>query len=157
MKKRKDRIGQMRVIETIIASFVVLAALSFVNLFALTPASPGYEMTDLEKMGYSALHDLDQQGLLVPLVYSGNWSDLRTILRITFPNEVYFNLTIYDVTGYLNGVKLEGNPDVPIFRGDLDTFSEAKNVASLTYCLVGTRPSETVYNPRILVLQLTRG
>ncbi|MFW9832325.1 MAG: hypothetical protein ACFFD8_11180 [Candidatus Thorarchaeota archaeon] len=54
MKKRKDKIGQMRVIETIIASFVVLAALSFVNLFALTPASPGYEMTDLEKMGYSA-------------------------------------------------------------------------------------------------------
>lgn len=157
MKKRKDKIGQMRVIETIIASFVVLAALSFVNLFALTPASPGYEMTDLEKMGYSALHDLDQQGLLVPLVYSGNWSDIRTILRLAFPNEVYFNLTIYDVNGYLNGVKLEGNPDVPIFRGDLDTFSEAKNVASLTYCLVGTRPSETVYNPRILVLQLTRG
>ncbi|MFW9832324.1 MAG: hypothetical protein ACFFD8_11175 [Candidatus Thorarchaeota archaeon] len=66
-------------------------------------------------------------------------------------------MTIYDVNGYLDGVKLEGNPDVPIFRGDLDTFSEAKNVASLTYCLIGTRPSETAYNPRILVLQLTRG
>ncbi len=157
MKNLKDNRGQMRVIESIIASFIIVAALAFVNTFALAPASPGYEMTDLEKMGYSALHDLDQQGLLTPLVYDGNWSDLRTILRITFPNEVYYNMTIYDVSGYLNGVKLEGNPDVPILRGDLDTFSDAKNVASLTYCLVGARASITEYSPRILVLKLTRG
>jgi len=77
----------MRIIETILASFIIVAALSFVGIFAVSPTSPSYEMTDLEKMGYSALHDLDQQGLLAPLVYDQRLSDLRTILRITMPTK----------------------------------------------------------------------
>ena len=144
--------GQMRVIETILASFIIVAALSFVSIFAVSPESPGYEMTDLEKMGYSALHDLDQQGLLSPLVYdSQNWSDIRTLLKITMPNDVYFNLTIYEV----DGLRLNADSDSEILYGDSDTFSDARNVASLTYCLVGI--PETGYDPRILVLELTRG
>jgi hypothetical protein len=157
MKNLKYSKGQMRIIETILASFIIVAALSFINVFALSPASAAYEMTDLEKMGYSVLHELDQQGVLTSLVYDGNWNDLRTILRITFPNEVFFNMTIYDVNGYLNGVKLAGNPDVPILRGDIATFYEAKNIATVTYCVVGASASITVYSPRILVLQITRG
>jgi hypothetical protein len=89
----------MRVIETIIASFIIVAALSFVSIFAVNPSSPGYEMTDLEKTGYSALHDLDQQGLLTPLVYDqSKWKDLKAVLKMTMPNEVFFNLTIQDLT-----------------------------------------------------------
>jgi hypothetical protein len=153
LKSLKGNRGQMRVIETIIASFIIVAALSFVSTFAVSPTSLGYEMTDLEKTGYSALHDLDQHGLLTPLVYGGNWSDLRTILKMTLPNDVYFNMTVYDV----NGVKLKGDPDVLILHGDSNTFSDATNVASLTYCLVGTGVGEPIYDPRILVLQLTRG
>jgi len=38
--------------------------------------------------------------------------------------------------------------------GDSATFANAKNVASVTYSLVG---SGATYNPRILVLQITRG
>ncbi len=144
----------MRVIETIIASFIIVAALAFVSAFAASPTSPAYEMTDLEKMGYSALHDLDQQGLLVPLVYNETrWSEIRTALKITLPNEVYFNLTIYTVDGYRNGVKSNNSPDSQILFGDSETFSDAENIASLTYCLVG----ETTYEPRVLVLQLSRG
>jgi len=150
----------MRVIETILASFIILAALSFVNFFAVAPSSLGYEMTDLEKMGYSALHDLDQQGLLSPLVYNQRWSDLRTILKITMPNDVYFNMTIYNVYG----LKLNSGSGSQILYGDSDTFSNAKNIASLTYCLVGipklntiTHAIEANYDPRILVLQLSRG
>jgi hypothetical protein len=139
----------MRVVETIIASFIIVAALAFVNIFAASSESLGYEMTDLEKTGYSALHDLDQQGVLRPLVYNGNYSDLRTILKITMPNDVYFNLTIYNLK---NG-RLESVPDTRILYGDLETFSDAKNIASLTYCLVGVNG----YEPRILTLQLTRG
>jgi hypothetical protein len=134
LKPLKDDRGQMRVIETIIASFIIVAALAFVSTFAVTPTSLGYEMTDLEKTGYSALHDLDQQGLLTRLVYDGKWGDLKTILKMTLPN---------------------GSPDIPILHGDPDTFTDAKNVASLTYCLVGT--GGTTYDPRILALQLTRG
>lgn len=147
----------MRVIETILAAFIIVAALSFVGIFALSPTSPGYEVTDLEKMGYSALHDLDQQGLLASLVYNGNWGDLRTVLKITIPVDVYFNLTICD----LSGSKLNG--DTQIIYGDSATFSNAKNIASVSYSLVGvpklisTGNYEADYDPRILVLQITRG
>ena len=137
----------MRVVETIIASFIIVAALAFVNIFAANSESLGYEMTDLEKTGYSVLHDLDQQGILRPLVYGGNWSDLRTILKITMPNDVYFNLTIFD----LHNGRLQSIPDTHILYGDLETFTSARNIASLTYCLAG----ETAYEPKILTLQLT--
>jgi hypothetical protein len=153
MRRLKNTKGQMRVIETIISSFIIVAALSFVSILAANPTSPGYEMTDLEKTGYSALHDLDQQGLLTPLVYNQNWTDLRTILKITMPNDVYFNMTVYNTDGLKDGLSLNNSPGSQILYGDLSTFSEAKNIASITYCLVG----ETEYDPRILVLQLTRG
>ncbi len=148
MKNMRDRRGQMRVIETVIASFIIVAALSFFSIFAVSPPSPGYEMTDLEKTGYSALHDLDQQGLLTPLVYNSRWNDTRAILKMTMANDVYFNLTVKKVSD--GSVSNEG---FPILFGDSNTFAEAKNVASITYCLVGTGS----YDPRILVLELTRG
>lgn len=146
MRNLKNKRGQMRVIETVIASFIIVAALSFFSIFAVSPPSPGYEMTDLEKTGYSALHDLDQQGLLTPLVYQSRWNDTRAILKMTMANDVYFNLTVK---------KLDGSPvNADYIRfGDSNTFSDAKNVASITYCLVGTQS----YDPRILVLELTRG
>jgi len=153
----KNRRGQMRVVETILASFIIVAALSFVGIFAVSPTSPAYEITDLEKMAYSALHDLDQQGLLAPAVYSHSWSDLRTILRITMPNDVYFNLTI---------CKIDGSPiysGSQILYGDLDTFSEARNVVSISYCLVGIPKfnadgvHNADYDPIILVFTVTRG
>ena len=159
MRNLRETKGQMRVIETILAASIVLAAVSFVGVLAARPTSPGYEMTDLEKMGYSALHDLDQQGLLASLVYNkGKWSDLRTALKITFPVDVYFNLTIYD----LSGSKLNGETEeTQIIYGDSATFSDAKNVGSVTYCLsgfatpTGTR-YEADYDPVILVLLITR-
>jgi hypothetical protein len=145
----KNNKGQMRVIETIIASFIIVAALAFVSIFAASPESFGLEMKDLEKMGYSALHDLDQQGVLRQLVYNDQWSDLRTILKITLPNDVYFNLTISDLS---NG-QIQNVPGVQILYGDSQAFSDAKNIASITYCLTG----ETTYEPKILTLRLTRG
>jgi hypothetical protein len=145
--------GQMRVVEVILASFIIVGAMSFVNFLAVSPKSPGYEVTDLEKLGYSALIDLDQQGVLVPLVYEQRWSDLRTILRITIPNDVYFNLKIYTLSGLNLGSTLNSAPDSQILYGDLAIFSDAKNIASITYTLAG----ETDYDPRVLVLQLSRG
>ncbi len=157
MKNLKNTRGQMRVIETLLASFIMVAALSFVSIFAQSPASPGFEMTDLEKTGYSALHDLDQHGLLASFVYQSKWHDLRTVLKMTMPNDVYFNLTIYDST------RSQYYGDSQIFYGDSHTFSDSKNIASVTYCLVGipklspTGLSEANYDPRILILELTRG
>ena len=155
MRFAKNNKGQMRIIETIIAIFIIVIALTFVNFFALTPKTPGLEVSDLDKMGYSVLHDLDQQGLLAPEVYGHGWADLNTVLRMSLPVDVSFNMTIYN----LNGDEL--NPEL-IFSGDDNTFSGSKNVASIPYCLVGC-PKPTAdgfaatYEPIKLVLLLTRG
>lgn len=153
----RKNIGQMRVIETILASLIILSALAFVNIFAATPTSPVYEVSDLEKMGYSIFHDLDQQGLLAPLVYNQDWSNLRAVLKITMPIDVYFNLTVCD----LEGNRLNTND---ILYGDSSTFEVSKNTASVSYALIGF-PKKVAgsynfvatYQPRILLLQISRG
>jgi hypothetical protein len=156
MRKLRDTKGQMRVIETILAASIILGAVSFVGVLAVRPTSLAYEMTDLEKMGYSALHDLDQQNLLASFVYKDEWSTLRTALKITLPVDVYFNLTVYD----LSGSKL--NEENQVVYGDSATFSNAKNIASVTYCLSGIATQAgpgyiAEYDPRIVVLLVTRG
>jgi hypothetical protein len=150
MMSLKNNKGQMRVIETILASLIIVSALAFVNFFSVNPSAATYEVKDLEKMGYSALNDLDQQGILAPQVYQpSEWGDLRTALRLTLPVDVYFNLTICE----LHGDSL--SKITSIVYGDSTTFTNAKNVASVSYSLLGN--SEYGYDPRLLVLQITRG
>jgi len=147
----------MRVIETILASFIIVFALSFANILAITPTSPKYEVTELEKMGYNVLHDLDKQGLLARFVYNEEWDNLKAALRVMLPLDVYFNMTVYDMHG------IEVN-DATIFYGGSETFTTSKNIASVTYGLIGypkrnetTGNYQAIYDPRILILQLARG
>lgn len=143
--------GQMRVIETILASFIIVFAMSFVNMFAITPTSPKYDVTDLEKMGYSVLHDLDKQGLLARFVYTEEWDNIKAALRVTLPLDVYFSMTVYD----LHDTKVN---NATIFYGNPETFTTSKNIASVTYGLIGyPKRNEAIYDPRILILQLARG
>ena len=148
--RMKSNQGQMRIIETILAATIIASALFFVNFFSANPRASSYEVGDLEKMGYSVLLDLDQHGILTPMIYQPKWTDLRTALKLTLPVDVYFNLTVYE----LHGTSLFKVDDDTIRYGDLTTFSNAKNIASVSYSLVGT---SDVYTPRLLVLQITRG
>jgi len=148
--------GQMRIIEVILASFIIVFALSFANMFASAPTSSTYEGTELEKLGYNALHDLDDQGLLPRFIYNEEWENLTSALRVLLPLDVYFNATVYD----LNGNVLN---NAPMSYGDPAIFASFKNIASVTYGLVGysTRFNspyyEATYIPRVLTLQLVRG
>ena len=152
--KNRNKKAQIRVLETILASFVMMVALSFVNIFATNPTSPKYEATELQKVGYNVLHDLDEQGLLARFVYNGEWNNLRAALRVTLPTDVYFNTTVYD----LSNRKLD---DATVFLGDSQIFTNSKNVVSVTYGLVGSTKVgaayQAVYDPRIVILWLTRG
>jgi hypothetical protein len=148
----------MRVIEVLLAAVIIISALSFVTAFSSTPTTPGFEVADLEKMGYSALLDLDNQGLLAPMVYKPLWDDLRLSLKITLPVDVYFNLTVYNPSSD-PWTKVNANQ---IMYGQEETFSSSKNIATVSYVLVGYRTGTTdnfdaQYTPRILILQLTRG
>ena len=140
----------MRVIEVVIALFIIVMALGFTNILSISPSSSKYEATELEKIGYNVLHDLDKQNLLPRFVYSNDTENLTAALRITLPIDVYFNLRIYDVNFNLNNT-------LPVRYGDESTFLLAKDVVSITYGLVGSTSYNSEYSPRVLVLQLTRG
>jgi hypothetical protein len=151
MIRLKNNKGQMRIIETILAAIIIVVALSFVNFFSVNPRAAAYEVKDMEKMGYSVLNDLDQQGILARQVYQSDWTDLKAALRLTLPVDVCYNMTVYE----LHGTSIFKVDDDSMVYGDLTTFSNAKNVASVSYGLVGT--PEFGYKPRLLVLQITRG
>jgi len=141
----------MRVIETILASFIIFSALTFVNIFAVVPSSPKYESSDLEKIGHNVLHDLDEQGLLNRFVYNETeWEELALALTIYLPPDVYFNLTIYDTHAQPTRI----NQDFPICYGAPEVFTASNSTASVSYVIPG---QQAEYNPRILVLQLVRG
>lgn len=147
MRKAEGVKGQMRIIEALLASFVILFAITFINIFAVTPSSPAYETGDLEKIGYNVLHDLDEEKLLGRFVNNQEWANLTLALMVSLPTDVYFNLTVYD----LNGVVVNTEP---ISYGTSQTFASAGFVASVTYVVTGYQAN---YNPRILILQLVRG
>jgi len=170
MNIKNNRKGQMRIIEVILALFIIVFALSFASLLSITPASPKYQSTELEKLGYNVLHDLDKQGLLPEFVYKDEWNNITAALRVNLPINVFFNLTIYSISENMASQKItyEYEPlnvgtASSIFYGETEAFSENTDVASVTYCMVGTPQNitaefyETKYDPRILVLQLTQG
>jgi hypothetical protein len=153
MKRKNTNKAQMRVVEAILASFIIIFALSFVNFFALTPTSQKYEITDLEKVGYNALHDLDVQGLLVPMIYDNHWTDLKAALGVILPTDVYYNITVLDL--YKNPIN-----DVSISFGSSEIFTTSKSISSINYVIVGY-PNRDIssynYEPRIINMQLIRG
>jgi len=151
MRTVRNTKGQMRVIETILASFIIFSALTFVNMFAVLPSSPKYETSDLEKMGHNVLHDLDEQGLLSRFVYNETeWDELALALTIFLPPDVYFDLSIYDA--YAQDLPI--NLYFPIRYGSPEAFTASNSTASVSYIVPG---QQAEYNPRILVLQLVRG
>ena len=145
--------GQMRVIEAILASFVLIAALTFVNFFALAPTNQKYEITDLENIGYNALHDLNVQGLLSDFIYRDDWISLKAALSVTLPTDVYYNITVYDMNR--NAIN-----DVLISYGQPKLFESSAIMSSINYATIGLAnfsASSFNYEPRIINIQLVRG
>jgi hypothetical protein len=146
MKKTKKTKGQMRLVEALLASFILMFAITFLNVIAVTPTSPTYEPSNLEKMGNNILHDLDEKNLLARFVYTEDWGTLTMALMVSLPPEIYFDLTVY----YLNWTVANNET---IRYGTSDVFENSSYIASVTYIVPGY---QTDYDPRILVLQLVR-
>ncbi len=149
MRLYTNKKGQMRIIETILAAFIIMIALSSFSFFNLIPLTPKYEVADLERTGYSVLQDFDQHGLLAWYVYNQNWNEFRTALKITLPVNVYFNVIVRDI--YSNRVD-----NGLVSYGEASIFENAKNLVSISYALVGHASGdyEAKYVPRIVILQL---
>jgi len=148
-KSVKGSRGQMRVVEAIMASLIVVSAVVFLYIFTATPSSSTYETGELEKIGHNVLHDIDEQRLLARYIYNSppEWANLTAALMVSLPTDVYFNLTVYDLNG-------NAKNNVMVSYGSQQIFTTSKAVASVTYIVPGYK---TIYDPRIVVLQLVRG
>jgi len=146
MRKTKKTKGQMRLVEALLASFIIMLAITFLNVFAVTPLSPTYEPSNLERIGNNVLHDLDEKRLLSRFVYNEDWVTLTMALMVSLPPDIYFDLTVY----YLNWTVVN---DETMRYGDIEVFENSSYIASVTYIVSGY---QTNYDPRILVLQLVR-
>jgi len=146
MTKTKKTKGQMRLVEALLASFIIMFAITFLNVFAVTPLSPTYEPSNLEKMGNNVLHDLDEKRLLGRFIYNEDWGTLTIALMVSLPPEIYFDLTVY----YLNGTVANNET---IRYGTSEVFENSSYIASVAYIVPGY---QTDYDPRFLVLQLVR-
>jgi hypothetical protein len=149
MKVKGATRGQMRIIETILASFVVVAAIAFMNTMAINPPSPRYEASELEKIGYNALNALNEQGLLSRYVYDREWNTLQAALRVSLPADVYFNLTI---ESFVDPQSYQRYPEASISYG-ADNIAASNSAALVIYVLSGTDYYDLT---RILSLQLVR-
>jgi hypothetical protein len=155
MKIKRWNKGQMRVIEAILASLIIVAALTFVNFFSVNPSREKYEISELDRLGYNVLHGLDLEGILSKFVFSQEWNDLEAAISVTLPADVYFNLTVLNIDR-------ETINDEGISYGNLEVFGSS-DVSSVIYPVIGhfTESDPFIvtadYQPRILVLQLVRG
>lgn len=90
---RRDRRGQVRVIEAFLASMLILGCLT------LIPAqTTNTETSDsvLLSNAQNALLSLDNDGHLGRLIDSHDWATLKESLDSAMPLTLWYNLTVYD-------------------------------------------------------------
>lgn len=156
--------GQMRLIELLLASTIVAAAVSFA-LFFTRPVRSIYirETSDLRRLAYNLLNDFALAGVYEEIIVKGNlsgepWEDeMKLMLSVSLPPEVVFVMDVYEVKfrpgGGLQKVKLNTKPISNIDPAKMDLIEEAESV-TYTYVCVHD-PDRT--RGTVLVITLTLG
>ena len=138
MKLLKNRKGQVRLIEAIIATALLMSCLT------LIPSQPKVNdsSSSLSSIAENTLLSLDSNGQLANLVANGNWAALTDLVESALPLTVWFNLTVFDDS--MNVLNC-----YPI----CNSGAVSNNIVSLDY--VCASPNST-YNIYILQLQLSQ-
>lgn len=98
-----SRRGQSRILEAVVAAsiiFVVFSVSSF--LVRASDIRVLQERADLDRLGYNNLHILVESGAFeeIILIHQNNASlisyDLKNILQRSLPQDILFNLTVYE-------------------------------------------------------------
>ena len=132
----KNQKAQVRIIEAILATILLMSCLT------LIPAQPTVKNTpNLAAAGQNVLLSLDSNGRLASLVDSGNWAELQTCLESALPLTAWFNLTVFDAN--MNPIN-----SYPISNAG----AQSNKVVSVDYLCVS--PSSH-YNIYLLRLQLS--
>jgi hypothetical protein len=99
---RRNRRGQVRVIEAFFASVLLLSSLALIPAVQRHTSDPN---TMLSSRALNVLASLDADGNLARLVDQRNWTALKSCLESALPAAVWFNITVFDENlTCLNGV-----------------------------------------------------
>lgn len=92
MRLRRDKRGQVRIIEAFFATILIMSTL------ALIPATTSVKdpTGSLFSEAQNALLSLDSNGHLAVLIDNQNWIALKNSLESALPLTVWFNLTVFD-------------------------------------------------------------
>ena len=137
MRIFKNKKGVARVIESIIATILLMSCLAFIP--AQAPARTA--SVSLVSVGQNALLSLDSEGQLAKLINNDDWNDLQSSVASTLPPTVWYNLTVFDSNmNRLNTYSI------------CDGGATSNKIASLNYVCVSPGSNYAVY---ILRLQLS--
>jgi len=90
----RDKRGQVRTIEALLASILLL---SFIALVPPNQQQVDSSSNALSSMALNALVSLDDDGSLASLVDVQDWKTLEIHIQSVIPAAVWFNLTVFDV------------------------------------------------------------
>lgn len=148
-------LGQARILEAVIAS--VLMFIAFTAAFSMLFSSEKFfrqEAVDLDRLAHNVLHRLAESGVIDEAITSDSYAILFRSLQNLLPQNICFNLTIYErdevgqwVPVNLGGTYFISNASEEIFK----TSSEVAS-AGITYTSIRSGRVKVYY----LCLSLTR-
>lgn len=134
---RRDKRGQIRIMEAFLAALLIFSALAISA--ALSPTAADRNEKTLATQGMQTLVQLDSNGRLSKMMEARNWTALSSALQLLLPVDVTYNLTVYDET-------MQPVMSPPVSNGNL-----VGNVVSIEYLCAVQGLQFTVY---LLRLQL---
>ena len=93
MRFVSDKRGQIRIIEALFASLLILSTIT------LVPAQFGVEKSHFNSyysQGLQVLVSLDSDGKLSAIVTDQNWTSLKKCIQSILPVSLWFNITVFD-------------------------------------------------------------
>ena len=133
----KNKRGQVRTIEALFASVLLLSSLALIQPTQKHDNAP---TATLSLTALNVLVSLDNDGSLAKLSDARDWAGLRNIIGASLPPAVWFNLTVLDA-------RMAPTNDVLITNGN----AASDNVEAIDYVCVSTSGNYAVYFLRLQV------
>jgi len=94
---RMTRRGIVHTLDAFFAAVIIATALLYAS--QVPTDRDLQDTTPLAAWGMQALLNLDGDGTLGRLVHAESWDELESVLRLSLPSTVSFNLTVFDEGG----------------------------------------------------------
>lgn len=150
----------LRTIEVLFVVVIILGAFVVTSQFAVLPSPRTMSSPGLRELALTTLQNLDEKGDLSQTAFSDPsdpcWGDLQIALSASFPPNVVYNLTVYDVNASVGTVSYDLVHSVSNSQGDLggdsETASYVSSSSDVTYSVTAEKVGERTGNPLTLYI-----